>query len=192
VDQALLCLGGRAFASCIEVYARARSHAARTEIAGEHFLPKRLADWGFSRPCASMGCLAKTPLVPMATARLHIRIILANGAILGPTKIAVLEAIVAGGSIHAAARSLGISYRYVWQSVQAINDMLCSPAVVTEVGGHMRDGAKLTATGKQVVAIYHAIQSQADTASFHELQALVTMSRKHQPSTRAAERLEKI
>jgi hypothetical protein len=46
-------------------------------------------------------------LVLMATPRLRIRIILANGAILGPTKIAVLEAIEATGSIHAAARLLG-------------------------------------------------------------------------------------
>ena len=68
-------------------------------------------------------------LVLMATPRLRIRIILANGAILGPTKIAVLEAIEATGSIHAAARSLGFSYRYVWRSVQSVNGMLCSPAV---------------------------------------------------------------
>ena len=117
-------------------------------------------------------------LVLMATPRLRIRIILANGAILGPTKIAVLEAIEATGSIHAAARSLGFSYRYVWRSVQSVNGMLCSPAVVTEVGGYTRGGAKLTAAGKQVVAIYHAIESLAHTASFHELQALATMSRK--------------
>jgi molybdate transport system regulatory protein len=130
----------------------------------------------------------------MATPRLRIRIILANGAMLGPTKIAVLEAVEATGSIHAAARSLGISYRHAWLLVQSINDMLRSPAVVTEVGGYRRGGTKLTATGKQVVAIYHAIESLAHTASFHELQALATMSRKqkHQPSTRAAERLEKI
>ena len=131
-------------------------------------------------------------LVLMATPRLRIRIILANGAILGPTKIAVLEAIEATGSIHAAARSVGFSYRYVWRSVQSVNGMLCSPAVVTEVGGYTRGGAKLTATGKQVVAIYHAIESLAHTASFHELQALVTMSRKHQRSTGAIERPEKL
>jgi len=63
---------------------------------------------------------------------------------------------------------------------------------VTEVGGYKRGGAKLTATGKQVVAIYHAIESLAHTASFHELQALVTMSRKHQRSTGAVERAEKL
>jgi molybdate transport system regulatory protein len=128
----------------------------------------------------------------MAIPRLIIRVVLANGAILGPTKIALLEAIDATGSITAAARSLEISYRYAWRLVQSMNDMLCIPAVVTEVGGNQRGGSKLTATGKQVVAIYHAIESLAHTASFHELQALVTMSRKHQRSTGAVERAEKL
>ena len=131
-------------------------------------------------------------LALMATPRLRIRIILANGATLGPTEIALLEAIVAKGSITAAARSLKISYRYAWRLVQSINDMVCSPAVVTEVGGNQRGGSNLTAAGKQLVAIYHAIQSQAYTASFHELHVLGTMARKRQPSTRTVERIEKL
>ena len=102
---------------------------------------------------------------------------LPNGAILGPTKIALLEAIVAKGSITAAARSLKISYRYAWRLVQSVNDMLCGPAVVTEVGGNQRGGTKLTATGKQLVAIYHAIQSKAHTASFRELHAIGALAR---------------
>src|SRR6516162_8293152 len=88
-------------------------------------------------------------LVPMATPRLRIRIILANGGILGPTKIALLEAIVAKGSITAAARSLEISYRHAWLLVQSINDMLCRPAIVTETGGIKGGGAKLSVAGKQ-------------------------------------------
>jgi molybdate transport system regulatory protein len=143
---------------------------------------------------ASIGRLAKRLLVFMAIPRLRIRIILPKGATLGPTKIALLEAIEAKGSITAAARLLEISYRYAWLLAQSINDMLRSPAVVTEVGGYRRGGTKLTATGKQVVAIYHAIERLAHTASFHELQALATMSRKekHQPSTRPVERAEKL
>ena len=76
--------------------------------------------------------------------------------------------------------------------VQSINDMLHSPAVVTEVGGHEGGGSNLTATGKQLVAIYHAIQSQAYAASFHELHILGTMARKRQPSTGAVEGIEKL
>jgi len=89
---------------------------------------------------------------PTKSSRLSIRIVLPNSAILGPTKIALLEAIAAKGSITAAARSLEISRNYAWLLVQSINGMLRSPAVVTETGGRQHGGAKLTATGKQVVA----------------------------------------
>ena len=128
----------------------------------------------------------------MPIPRLRIRIILANGAILDPTKIALLEAIEAKGSISAAARSLEISYRYAWRLVQSVNDMFSSPAVVTEIGGNNRGGAKLTGTGTQVVAIYHAIQSQAHTASANELQALNAMAREHKLSRKGVEPIEKL
>jgi molybdate transport system regulatory protein len=107
----------------------------------------------------------------MAIPRLYIRIVFPSGAKLGPTEIALLEAIVAHGSITAAARSLEISYRYAWRLVQSINEIFDSPAVLTEVGGYNRGGSKLTSTGKQVVAMYYLIKSQAESASDHELRA---------------------
>ena len=116
-------------------------------------------------------------LVPMANPRLIIRVVLANGAILGPPKIALLKAIEAKGSITAAARSLEISYRHAWLLIQSINDGLCRPAIVTETGGIKGGGAKLSVAGKQVVAIYHAIQSKAHTASFRELHAIGALAR---------------
>jgi molybdate transport system regulatory protein len=117
----------------------------------------------------------------MANPRLRIRVMLANGAILDPSRIALLEAIAATGSISAAARSVDLSYRAAWQWVKSINDMLCGPAVVTEMGGRKGGGAKLTATGMQVVAVYYAIQSRVQTASAHELQALNAMTRGPEP-----------
>ena len=126
---------------------------------------------------------------PTKSSRLSIRIVLPNSAILGPTKIALLEAIAAKGSITVAARSLEISRNYAWLSVQSINGMLRSPAVVTERGGGQHGGAKLTATGKQVVAIYHTIQRQAYDASFHELHALTAMTHKRKPAVEPIEKL---
>ena len=120
----------------------------------------------------------------MATPRLSIRIVFANGAVLGPTEIALLEAIEANGSIQATARSGDFSYRYAWRLVHYINDLFESPAVVTEAGGYNRGGSKLTATGKQVVEIYHLIKSQGESASSHELRALNQMVRERKPSRR--------
>lgn len=130
--------------------------------------------------------------VMMAIPQLRISIVFSNGAKLGPTKMALLEAIQAKGSISAAARSLEISYRYAWRLVQSVNDMFSSPAVVTEIGGQKRGGAALTATGTRVVGIYGAIQSQAHTASTNDLHALNAMSRKRKPSTRSVEPTEKL
>jgi molybdate transport system regulatory protein len=121
----------------------------------------------------------------MAKPRLRIRVILTNGITLGPSRIALLEAVAATGSISAAARSLDISYRSAWQWVKSINDMLRSPAVVTETGGSNRGGAKLTATGTQVVAIYRTIQSRAQIASVRELHVLNTMTRERKLLTKA-------
>ena len=47
--------------------------------------------------------------------------------------------------------------------------------------------AKLSVAGKQVVAIYHAIQSEAHTASFRELHALGAMARHGKTRYRAGE-----
>ena len=88
--------------------------------------------------------------------KLQISIVLANGAVIGLRKITLLEAIEAKGSITVAARSLRISYRYAWRLVQSINEIFSEPAVVTVVGGATRGGAKLSATGTHVVAIYRA------------------------------------
>src|SRR6476660_5430943 len=108
----------------------------------------------------------------MALPSLCIRVVSANGATLGPTEIALLEAIEANGSIQATARSGQFSYRYAWRLVHYINDIFSNPVVVAEADGNRRGGTKLTATGKQVIAIYHLIKAQAEAASAQELRAL--------------------
>ena len=57
----------------------------------------------------------------MAGTHLSIRIDLASGDRIGPGKIALLEAIRSTGSISAAARSIGMSYRRAWLLVEEIN-----------------------------------------------------------------------
>jgi molybdate transport system regulatory protein len=124
----------------------------------------------------------------MAIPRLCIHIVLANGAILGPTEITLLESIEANGSIQATARSGGFSYRYAWNLVQAINEIFDSPAVLTERGGYNRGGSELTATGKQVVAMYHLIKSRLESAFAQELRELNSMVRENVPSQRSGEK----
>ena len=92
----------------------------------------------------------------MAGTHLSIRIDLASGDRIGPGKIALLEAIRSTGSISAAARSIGMSYRRAWLLVEEINQSLREPAVTAETGGVRGGGAVVTPVGERVVGLYRA------------------------------------
>ena len=101
----------------------------------------------------------------MAGTHLSIRIDLPSGNRIGPGKIALLEAIRSTGSISAAARSIGMSYRRAWLLVEEINQTLREPAVTAETGGARGGGAVVTPVGEKVVGLYRAIESQARAAA---------------------------
>jgi len=92
--------------------------------------------------------------------RLFLRIDLPNGQRIGPGKIAVLEAVAETGSISAAARKLGMSYRRAWLLVEAIGEALGKPAVETHTGGSSRGGAVLTDAGRALVAGYRTLETR--------------------------------
>jgi molybdate transport system regulatory protein len=108
----------------------------------------------------------------MAGTHLSIRIDLASGDRIGPGKIALLEAIRSTGSISAAARSIGMSYRRAWLLVEEINKTLREPAVKAETGGFRGGGAVVTPVGERIVGLYRAIESQARTAAGCEFRAI--------------------
>jgi molybdate transport system regulatory protein len=114
----------------------------------------------------------------MAAARLSIRIDLASGDRIGPGKIALLEAIRATGSISAAARALGMSYRRAWLLVEELNQALRQPAVAAETGGRRGGGAVVTPAGERVVGLYRAIESHARAAAGGEFRAIGKLVRR--------------
>jgi molybdate transport system regulatory protein len=117
----------------------------------------------------------------MAGTHLSIRIDLASGGRIGPGKIALLEAIRSTGSISAAARSLGMSYRRAWLLVEDINKVLREPAVTAETGGSGGGGAVVTPVGERVVGLYRTIESQARTAAGGEFRAIGRLIRHDRP-----------
>ncbi|HYF06921.1 MAG TPA: LysR family transcriptional regulator [Acetobacteraceae bacterium] len=96
----------------------------------------------------------------MTAPTLSLRIDLGGGPI-GPGKIALLEAIAREGSISAAARALGMSYRRAWELVAELNRALGAPVVHAAPGGRSGGGASLTARGQRIVADYRAIERAA-------------------------------
>jgi molybdate transport system regulatory protein len=97
--------------------------------------------------------------------RLSIRIDLACGAQIGPGKIAVLEEIAQAGSISAAGRALGMSYRRTWELVEDLNQSLGTQVVETAAGGRGGGGAFLTKAGRAVVDHYRALEMDTAVAA---------------------------
>ena len=67
--------------------------------------------------------------------RLTLRIDFDKGRALGPGKIRLLELVGETGSISAAGRALGMSYRHAWLLVDALNTTFREPVVATRGGG---------------------------------------------------------
>lgn len=98
-------------------------------------------------------------------ARLSIRIDLGPDNRLGPGKVQLLEMIAEHGSISAAGRALGMSYRRAWMLVEAINAGFGQPVVEAQIGGRSGGGARLSAFGLDVVAQYRGIERAAAAAA---------------------------
>jgi molybdate transport system regulatory protein len=86
----------------------------------------------------------------------------------GPGKADLLDAIAAQGSISAAGRTLGISYRRCWLLVDEMNRCFADPLVETAPGGGNPRGAWLTDTGKRVLAAYRALEAVSAGLGSHE------------------------
>jgi molybdate transport system regulatory protein len=114
----------------------------------------------------------------MSQTRLSIRLDLTSGDRIGPGKIALLEAIRTSGSISAAARDIGMSYRRAWLLVEQINDSLKEPAVAATSGGRHGGGAQITPVGEKIIEIYRSIQSIAASSVRDEFKAIERLARK--------------
>jgi len=90
----------------------------------------------------------------------------------GPGKVDLLEAIEASGSISAAARSLGMSYRRAWLLVDTMNRCFRAPLVEAEAGGKRGGGARLTRLGAEVIERYRRIERDAARAGAADIRAL--------------------
>ena len=107
-------------------------------------------------------------------ATLRIRITWGENIAIGQGKADLLEAIVRSGSISAAARALGMSYRKAWLLVDEMNQCFRSPVVVTAKGGTRGGGAQVTTLGLEALARFRKIQAQAAEAIAPEVEAFRT------------------
>jgi molybdate transport system regulatory protein len=91
--------------------------------------------------------------------KISARLLCGGEIAIGPGKAALLEAIEQAGSISAAGRALGMSYRRTWMLVDVMNRCWSGPLVATAAGGAHGGGAKVTPLGREVLAAYRAWQA---------------------------------
>lgn len=97
---------------------------------------------------------------------------------MGPGKADLLEAIAATGSISAAARSMGMSYRRAWMLVETMNRCFPGPLVRAKTGGQSGGGAEVTPLGLKAVKRYRALQQAVDRTMRPHVRALGGLMKK--------------
>jgi len=110
-------------------------------------------------------------------ARRKITIVFDSGARLGPGKARLLESIRDTGSISAAARDMGMSYKRAWVLLDSMNQAFAEPVVKAAPGGARGGGASLTRFGAEVLARYDRIFRQAAAKAAGDIAALDLQAR---------------
>jgi molybdate transport system regulatory protein len=105
-------------------------------------------------------------------AKLTLRVDFDPDGAVGPGKIELLELVESLGSIAAAGRAMGMSYRRAWELIDSINQCFREPVVSKQQGGPAGGGARLTPLGRRVVKHYRAIERKAERAAATHLNAL--------------------
>ncbi|TVS10122.1 MAG: LysR family transcriptional regulator [Wenzhouxiangella sp.] len=77
----------------------------------------------------------------------------------GSGRITLLEKIAATGSISAAARAMGMSYKAAWDAIDAMNNLADEPLLLRQAGGQHGGGTVLTRHGVQVIEQYRAAET---------------------------------
>ena len=100
-----------------------------------------------------------------------------DGAMFGPGKAELLRGIRDSGSISAAGRAMGMSYKRAWSLVEEMNAAFTLPLVESARGGAGGGGARLTEAGAEVLARYEAVLAVTRSAGAEDIAALTAMLR---------------
>lgn len=110
---------------------------------------------------------------PLPPPRLRLQI--KHGVAIGPGKAALLERIAETGSISAAARTLGMSYKRAWLLVASMNEHFRGTIVEAARGGSGHGGAVLTPLGSEVLERYRRMEQRAMHAVAGEIAAFESL-----------------
>ena len=112
---------------------------------------------------------------PASHLKIKAQFLVAGEIALGPGKAELLEWLDRTGSISAAAKGMGLSYRRAWLLVDTMNRAFASPLVATSHGGSHGGGANLTDTGRAALAAYRELEAALAAASHDAATAVETL-----------------
>ena len=113
--------------------------------------------------------------MPGISPRLKLRLEYDAPLVLGPGKARLLELIDRLGSISAAGREMGMSYKRAWSLVEEMNAAFAQPVVDSSRGGAGGGGAVVTAAGHEVVRRFRRLEELLGTSGADDLAALTAM-----------------
>lgn len=96
---------------------------------------------------------------------------------IGPGRAELMERIKATGSISAAGRAMGMSYRRAWTLVDTLNASFQTPLIESVRGGAGGGGARLTETGLRVLDHYRRIEAATLSAGGADIAAIRSLLR---------------
>jgi molybdate transport system regulatory protein len=97
-------------------------------------------------------------------ASLRLRLLFGDRLVFGPGKAELLRGIAETGSIAAAGRAMGMSYKRAWSLVEEMNAAFRAPLVTSARGGAGGGGAVVTQTGLAVLNAYRSMVAATDAA----------------------------
>lgn len=110
--------------------------------------------------------------MPSDTPRIKLRLEYDAPLVLGPGKLQLLTLIERLGSISAAGREMGMSYKRAWLLVEEMNAAFANPVVDSNRGGPGGGGATVTATGQEVMRRFRALETLLADQGASDLAAL--------------------
>jgi molybdate transport system regulatory protein len=84
----------------------------------------------------------------------------------------LLEHIDRLGSIAAAGREMGMSYRRAWELVEETSRIFGRPVTTRQVGGRHGGGAELTPLGRSIIVRFRTAEAAIDVAAHDDVAAL--------------------
>lgn len=136
------------------------------------------------KPGSEAPAHSRPKVMPSGAPQPQLRVMFRSAIAMGPGKAALLEAIERSGSISAAARELGMSYRRAWLLLDTMNQCFKAPVIDTLTGGSGGGGARITDMGREILRRYQTMVAKASAAverDMHDFIALMADPRAPEP-----------